>query len=87
MANTTQKAPSRISQEILQMADDMHCIGVMDGNTHQQITVRHLGHELPSTTACNSAASSSAKNFQHHRIDCRNHCSREALRRSLIFSV
>jgi len=52
MAKTTkQKARSRISQEILEMADDMHRIGVMDKKTHHQITVRHLGRELPPTAA------------------------------------
>ena len=48
---TKQKTPSRISQEILEMADDMHRIGIMDGKTHHQITVRHLGRELPPTAA------------------------------------
>jgi len=38
------------------MADDMHRIGVMDGKTHHQITVRHLGRELPATAAPISAA-------------------------------
>jgi putative transcriptional regulator len=42
---TKQKTPSRVSQELLEMADDMHRIGIMDGKTHHQITVHHLGRE------------------------------------------
>jgi putative transcriptional regulator len=57
MKKTTKtKAPSRVTLEILEMADDMHRIGIMDGKTHRQITVRHLGRELPSTAAPISAA-------------------------------
>ena len=40
------KVISRVTAEILEMADDMHRIGVMDEKTHHLITVRHLGREL-----------------------------------------
>jgi putative transcriptional regulator len=57
MAKTTkQKAPGRVTRELLDMADDMHRIGVMDVKTHHLITVRHLGRELPPTAAPISAA-------------------------------
>jgi len=41
----SRRAPSRVTAEILEMADDMHRIGVMDAETHYQITVRHLGRD------------------------------------------
>jgi putative transcriptional regulator len=46
----TKKRPSRVTAEILDMADDMRRIGVMDEVTHHQITVRHLGR-APLATA------------------------------------
>jgi len=52
MSKTTKtKVPSRVTLEILEMADDMHRVGIMDGKTHHKITVRHLGRELPATAA------------------------------------
>jgi len=57
MKKTTKtKAPSRVTLEILEMADDMHRVGIMDGKTHHRITVRHLGRELPPTAAPITAA-------------------------------
>lgn len=56
MTKSTNQTPSRVTREILEMADDMHRIGIMDGKTHQQITVRHLGRDLPPTAAPISAA-------------------------------
>ena len=50
------KAPSRVTNEILQMADDMRRVGVMDDKMHHQITVRHLGREKLPTEAPISAA-------------------------------
>ena len=48
---TTKRAPSRVTEEILEMADDMRRLGIMDHDTHQQITIRHLGREpLPTAT-------------------------------------
>jgi putative transcriptional regulator len=67
MAKTTKhNAPSRVTQEILEMADDMHRIGVMDGKTHHQITVRHLGRELPPTAAPITAAQIREAREQEH---------------------
>jgi putative transcriptional regulator len=43
---TKTKAPSRVTEDILEMADDMRRIGVMDDETHYQITVRHLGRGI-----------------------------------------
>jgi len=67
MAKTTkQRAPSRISQEILEMADDMRRSGIMDAKTHHQITVRHLGRELPPTAAPITAAQIREAREQEH---------------------
>ena len=49
MAN--KQRPNRVTRELLEMANDMHRIGIMDAETHDQITVRHLGRELPRTAA------------------------------------
>jgi putative transcriptional regulator len=35
--------PSRLAKALLETADDMHRVGVMDDATHQKITLRHLG--------------------------------------------
>ena len=48
---TTKKAPSRLTQELLEMADDLRRIGIMDDATHHQITVRDLGREPLPTAA------------------------------------
>ncbi len=60
------KARSRITAEILEMADDMHRIGVMDDKTHHQITVRHLGREPLPTAAPISAAQIRKAREQEH---------------------
>ena len=52
---TRTKAPSRVTADSLDMADDMHRIGVMDDHTHHQITVRHLGRDALLTAAPISA--------------------------------
>jgi len=44
------KTRSRMTQEILEMADDMHRIGMMDEETHRKITLRHL-NDNPVATA------------------------------------
>jgi putative transcriptional regulator len=41
MAKTTK--PSRIVKALLETADGMHRIGIMDDMTHAKITMRHLG--------------------------------------------
>jgi len=45
------KAPGRVTAALLEMADDMHRIGVMDAKTHQKITIRHLGRNPLPTAA------------------------------------
>jgi putative transcriptional regulator len=35
--------PSRLTAALLEMADDMRRVGVMDAATHWKITLRHLG--------------------------------------------
>lgn len=35
--------PSRLTAALLEMADDMRRVGVMDAATHGKITLRHLG--------------------------------------------
>ena len=37
--------PSRLTQVLLETADDMRRIGVLDAATHEKITLRHLGTE------------------------------------------
>jgi hypothetical protein len=36
----TKKALGRVTAELLELADDMHRIGVMDAKTHHKITIR-----------------------------------------------
>ena len=38
----TKKKPSRVTEAILEMADDMHRSGLMNAATYEKITVRHL---------------------------------------------
>lgn len=35
--------PSRLTKALLETADDMRRVGVMDDATHRKITLRHLG--------------------------------------------
>ncbi len=35
--------PSGLASAILEAADDLHRLGIMDAPTHQKITLRHLG--------------------------------------------
>lgn len=76
----TTKAPSRVTAEILEMADDIHRIGVMDDKTHHQITVRHLGR-MPLLTA----APISAEEIREAREQ--EHLSQAALARYLNVTV
>ena len=39
----TKKKLSRLTQAILETADDMHSLGIMDDAAHEKITLRHLG--------------------------------------------
>ena len=49
------KKPSRLSEAILEMAEDQHRIGIMDDATYRKITVRHLGERARGLTAPLSA--------------------------------
>lgn len=40
---TTRKRPSRLAKELLETADGMRRIGLLDEATHEKITLRHLG--------------------------------------------
>ncbi len=37
------KKPDRLTKALIETADDMHRLGVMDLATHEKITLRHLG--------------------------------------------
>ena len=39
----TTKKTSRMSAELLEMAEAQHRLGLMDGESYRKITVRHLG--------------------------------------------
>ena len=45
----TTKKLSRLSDALLETAEGMHRIGVMDDVTHHKITIRHLGPQALST--------------------------------------
>ena len=51
MSKTKTKKISRLTRELLETADDMHRIGLMDAATHEKITVRHLGEKAASAAA------------------------------------
>ena len=40
---TTRTQTSRLAEALLETADDMRRVGIMDNATHAKITVRHLG--------------------------------------------
>ncbi|CAK0749932.1 putative transcriptional regulator [Azospirillaceae bacterium] len=42
---TTAMQPSRLSEALLEMADDAHRVGVMDVAAHEKITLRLLGNK------------------------------------------
>jgi len=48
---TNKKTPSKLSEAILEMAQDQHRLGVMDDATYRKITIRHLGLNAPATSA------------------------------------
>jgi putative transcriptional regulator len=39
---TKKKTPSRLTEALLETADDLHRIGIMDDATYRKITIRHL---------------------------------------------
>jgi putative transcriptional regulator len=40
---TRKKKPSRLTQALLETADDMRRIGILDSASHEKITLRHFG--------------------------------------------
>ena len=46
---TNKKIPNRLSEAILEMAEDQHRLGIMDDATYRKITIRHLGKDPLST--------------------------------------
>ena len=46
----TKKATSRFDEAMLETAQGMHRIGIMDDATHEKITLRHLG-KVPAAVA------------------------------------
>jgi putative transcriptional regulator len=40
---TTKKHPSRLAKALLETADDMRRVGILDAADHKKITLRHLG--------------------------------------------
>ncbi|MGO8740374.1 helix-turn-helix domain-containing protein [Rhodoblastus sp.] len=44
---TTKTTPSRLREAILETTDDMRRLGIMDEATHQKITMRRLGKDIP----------------------------------------
>ncbi len=47
---TNKKTPSRLTGAMLEMADDLHRVGIMDDDAHRKITIRHLGDKALSTS-------------------------------------
>ncbi len=45
----TTKKPSRLTTELLEMAEAQHRLGIMDDATYSKITVRHLGDKTLTT--------------------------------------
>jgi len=37
------KKASRLTKALLETADDMRRVGILDSSTHEKITLRHLG--------------------------------------------
>src|SRR5260370_41347699 len=40
---TRKKKPSRLTKALLETADDMRRVGILDSASHEKITLRHLG--------------------------------------------
>lgn len=40
----TTRKPSRLTQALLETADDMRGVGILSAAGHKKITMRHLGH-------------------------------------------
>ena len=50
MADSKER-PSRLTRALIEMADDMHRVGIMGATTHAKITLRHLGGNANATAA------------------------------------
>jgi putative transcriptional regulator len=46
----TKKALSRLAEAMLETAEGMHRVGIMDAATYDKITLRHLGENSPATS-------------------------------------
>ncbi|MDR3763496.1 MAG: helix-turn-helix domain-containing protein [Acidobacteriota bacterium] len=46
----TKKKPSRLTSALLEAADDLHELGIMDHAAHGKITARHLGKQALATS-------------------------------------
>jgi putative transcriptional regulator len=47
---TKRKQPSRLTRALLETADDLRRVGIMDDMTHAKITLRHLGDMADAAT-------------------------------------
>jgi putative transcriptional regulator len=47
---TKPTTPGPLTEAILETADDMRRLGIMDTTTHEKITIRHLGKQPVGTT-------------------------------------
>lgn len=74
------KKPNRVTEALLETAQGMHRIGILDDEEYRKITVRHLGVEAPPT-----AKPISAKEIRSLRE--RANMSQAAFARSLNLSV
>lgn len=45
MAAKRKTQPSRLTRALLETADDMRRVGIMDAASHEKITLRHLGSD------------------------------------------
>jgi putative transcriptional regulator len=76
----TTKTPSRLTRELLEMAEAQRRLGIMDEPTFQKITVRHLGPD-----ALPTAAPITAEEIREVRKQA--HLSQAALARCLNLTV
>jgi putative transcriptional regulator len=43
---TKKRQHSPLTEALLEMADDLHRVGILDNTSHRQITVRHVGDKV-----------------------------------------
>lgn len=51
----TTKRPSRLAKTLLETADGMRDVGLIDAAAHEKITLRHLGHAEPAVAPITGA--------------------------------